>query len=258
MIDELVLVTNDDGIDAEGLRQLALALERRGHRVIVAAPSADMSGAAAAIGPIDPRVPVRRVPDLGFVGTAFAMHAPPAMIVIAALGGAFGGVPTAVVSGINHGVNLGRAILHSGTVGAALTAHNLGLTAVAVSLEPGGDPRAAAEIGVDVFERARSAAPRALLANVNVPASATPDTAVVTSHLAAFGTVTAALLGDVLDFELTIDPASFVEPGSDGDVVRSGLVSLTWLEGLSSAPDAPVDVTLRPVAGDAAEAPRTR
>lgn len=248
----LVLVTNDDGIDAEGIVQLARALERRGHRVLVVAPATNMSGAGAAIGPIDPEVPVRKVLDLGIEGHAFAVQAPPAMIVVAATGGAFGEVPTAVMSGVNHGVNLGRAILHSGTVGAALTAHNLGLTAVAVSLEPGGDHVAAAEIGVDVFEWAvRASRDRPSLANVNVPASAVRETPVVASHLAAFGAVTAAVTGDVLDFQLTIDPANFLEPGSDGDVVRSGKVSLTWLAGLTTAPVAPVDVTLRPVVSDA-------
>ena len=242
-----MLVTNDDGIDAEGIRCLALALEERGHRVVVAAPAGHMSGAAAAIGPIDPRVPVRRVTDLGLAGNAFAVQAPPAMIVIAALDGAFGETPTSVMSGVNHGVNLGRAILHSGTVGAALTAHNLGLTAVAVSMQPGCDPAVAAEIGTDVFEHSMLVG-GIRLANVNVPRSAGRTTEVAMSHLAAFGAVTAGLTGEVLDFELTIDPDAFDEPGSDGDVVRSGRVSLTWLAGLTTAPDAPVDVSFRPVA----------
>lgn len=208
-----------------------------------------MSGAAAAIGPINPRVPVRRVTDLGLAGNTFANpQAPPAMIVIAALDGAFGETPTSVMSGVNHGVNLGRAILHSGTVGAALTAHNLGLTAVAVSMQPGCDPAVAAEIGTDVFEHSMLVG-GVRLANVNVQRSAGRTTEVAMSHLAAFGrTVTAGLTGEVLDFELTIDPDTFDEPGSDGDVVRSGRVSLTWLAGLTTAPDAPVDVLVLQVA----------
>ena len=247
-----MLVTNDDGIDADGIRALASALERRGHEVVVAAPATNMSGAGAAIGPIDARVPVRRVLDLGLRGQAFAVQAPPAMIVIAALSGAFGAVPAAVASGVNHGVNLGRAVLHSGTVGAALTGHNLGLTSVAVSLQPGGDVDVAAEIGVDVFDHALLGRPSGVrLANVNVPRAAVRTTAVELARLAVFGTVTAALADDVLDFELTIDPDAFDDDGSDADVVRSGWVSLTWLDGLGSAvgaPDAPVDVSLRPVA----------
>src|SRR5829696_8698305 len=115
----LVLVTNDDGISSPGLLALARELEERGISVLVAAPATDMSGAAAAIGPVDPRVPARAVELDGLEGSAYEVDAPPAMIVVAAHNGAFGEVPTAVASGVNAGVNLGRAILHSGTVGAA-------------------------------------------------------------------------------------------------------------------------------------------
>ena len=66
---------------------------------------------------------------------AFAAEAAPAFIVRAANTGAFGAPPDIVLSGINRGPNTGHAVLHSGTVGAALTASTFGLPALAVSLD---------------------------------------------------------------------------------------------------------------------------
>ena len=65
------------------------------------------------------------------------MEAAPAFIVRAATAGAFGPVPHFVLSGVNRGANLGHAVLHSGTVGAALTAQTHGLPSLAASLEAG-------------------------------------------------------------------------------------------------------------------------
>ncbi len=243
----LVLVTNDDGVASPGLIALAQEFERRGLNVVIAAPATDMSGASAAIGPVDPRVPARRVEVDGFKGAAFAVAAPPAMIVIAALGGAFGDVPTAVASGVNAGVNLGRAILHSGTVGAALTGQNLGLPSVAVSMQTGGDWAVAASVGADVFEQLLAAGV-STMANVNVPTGADSSCERVSTRLARFGAVTAAVVGDVLDFQLTIDPDGLDDPGSDGAAVRAGKVSVTWLTGFGGDVGTDTDFSLRPVA----------
>ena len=57
---------------------------------------------------------------------AYGLDASPALSVIAGALGAVGPKPDLVLSGINHGVNVGRSVLHSGTVGAALTASQLG------------------------------------------------------------------------------------------------------------------------------------
>ena len=71
---------------------------------------------------------------------AYGLDASPALSVIAGALGAVGPKPDLVLSGINHGVNVGRSVLHSGTVGAALTASQLGISALAVSLRAGADP----------------------------------------------------------------------------------------------------------------------
>jgi 5'-nucleotidase len=133
-----VLVTNDDGITAPGLVALARAAVEAGLDVIVAAPDEQSSGASAAITSMqdDGRTPVRQVAldDLPDV-PAFAVEAQPARIVLAGLRGWLDPTPELVLSGINHGANVGRAILHSGTVGAALTAGVNGVRGLAVSLD---------------------------------------------------------------------------------------------------------------------------
>jgi 5'-nucleotidase len=138
-----VLVTNDDGIDSPGIVWLAAAARDAGLTVLVAAPVTEASGSSASIAAHeeDGRVNVeeRQLPDLPDV-EAYAVAAPPALITLVATRGAFGAAPDVVLSGINRGANTGRAILHSGTVGAALTAAANGRSALAVSLNVGLSP----------------------------------------------------------------------------------------------------------------------
>src|SRR5262249_6659124 len=78
--------------------------------------------------------------------------------------------PDVVVSGINAGLNTGRAVLHSGTVGAALTAQNFGLSALAVSLQ-GGEPwqwDTACELALELMGMLLDSPARSVL-NLNVP-----------------------------------------------------------------------------------------
>ena len=127
-----ILVTNDDGIDAVGLHVLARRLVELGD-VVVAAPDREYSGAGAALGTLHLIHPeVRRV-DLDGVPEAWSVTGPPALCVMFARLGVFGEPFDLVVSGINPGANSGRAIYHSGTVGAALTARNGGVSGLAVS-----------------------------------------------------------------------------------------------------------------------------
>jgi 5'-nucleotidase len=133
-----ILITNDDGIEAPGIRCLARAAQRAGHDVVVAAPLTEASGSSASMTAleqdgkivVEPRelTGARNVP-------AYGVAASPAFIVLLALRQAFGDVPTIVLSGINRGANAGAAVVHSGTVGATLTASHAGLRGLAVSLD---------------------------------------------------------------------------------------------------------------------------
>ncbi|MEV7625586.1 5'/3'-nucleotidase SurE [Actinoplanes sp. NPDC089786] len=135
---ERILITNDDGIDTPGIRWLAKAVLRAGHDVVVAAPMTEASGSSASMTAIEedgkivvePRelAGARNVP-------AYGVAASPAFIVLLALREAFGEAPAVVLSGINRGANAGAAVIHSGTVGATLTAAHAGLRGLAVSLD---------------------------------------------------------------------------------------------------------------------------
>lgn len=136
------LITNDDGIDSPGLVALAAAAHQEGLDVLVAAPSWDSSGASASLTGVrdDGRLVVEDRELRGVDGPTFAVDASPALISLTALRGGFGPIPDIVLSGVNRGRNTGHAVLHSGTVGAALTAANDGVCGLAVSIDAA-DPR---------------------------------------------------------------------------------------------------------------------
>lgn len=126
-----ILVTNDDGIDSLGLHVLARRLTELGD-VVVVAPDREYSGFGAALGTLHLMQPEVQREHIEGVPEAWSVSGPPALCVYFARFGCFGDVDL-VVSGINPGANTGRAIYHSGTVGAAITARNGGVNGIAVS-----------------------------------------------------------------------------------------------------------------------------
>lgn len=135
-----IVVTNDDGIDSVGMHLLAQALATRlsefEPEVIVIAPDTEYSGAGASVGAlhlIRPEVHRVHTDSMPAVTQAWTVSGPPALCMMFMRLGAFGPPADLVVSGINPGANVGRAVYHSGTVGAALTARNGGISAVAIS-----------------------------------------------------------------------------------------------------------------------------
>jgi 5'-nucleotidase len=127
-----ILVTNDDGIDSVGLHVLARAMQSIGDVTIVA-PDSEYSGAGASIGALHLMEPVITEVAVEGIDTAWTVSGPPALCVFYARMGAFNFEPDLIVSGINPGANLGRAVYHSGTIGAALTGRNGGIPGIAVS-----------------------------------------------------------------------------------------------------------------------------
>ena len=184
-----ILLTNDDGIDAVGIRALADALSRD-HDVTVVAPATNQSGVGGARSWWETTVEYTET-DRGY-----AVEGTPADCVAVA-DVALGLDPDVVVSGCNHGPNIGAHILgQSGTVGAAMEASFLGTPAIAVSLYDrgnlpvpptldSGDFAVAGEVVADIIDRAEggeraergaSDDPLALpfgadVLNVNVPAA---------------------------------------------------------------------------------------
>lgn len=132
------LITNDDGIDSAGLHTLAAGARAAGLDVVVAAPHVEASGAGASVMSTREngatRLHPRELPGLAGV-PAFGVEGHPAFIVHSAGRGWLDPAPDLVLSGVNFGSNVGRSVLHSGTVGAALTASLYGWRALAVSID---------------------------------------------------------------------------------------------------------------------------
>ena len=125
-----ILITNDDGIDAEGFRSLMRRLERDGHEILCVVPDRDCSAVShgMTIG--------RPMPLAGRGARVYALAGKPADCVIAVVRGAFFRfMPDVVLSGINRGANLGTDIVYSGTAAAARQAVLLGIPGIALSME---------------------------------------------------------------------------------------------------------------------------
>lgn len=158
-----LLLSNDDGVHAPGLRALYEALTAHA-KVRVVAPDRDRSGASNSL---TLSRPLRlSALDNGF----YSVDGTPADCVYLGVNGVWDEMPDLVISGINHGSNLGDDVLYSGTVAAAMEGRNLGMTAIAMSLCGERYFETAAKMAATLVGAADqlSLPPRTLL-NVNVP-----------------------------------------------------------------------------------------
>lgn len=237
-----ILVTNDDGLHAPGLWALAHALDAAGHEIIAIAPEGDRSGSGAAIGNLgdSSTLRYRHMPLAGLDAVeAIELDGPPALCVFAAQLGAFGAPPDLVASGINPGLNTGRLTLHSGTVGAALTAANLGLSAVAVSIA-GRESSVqhwdvAGSLAADVVEWLVSA-PVPTTINLSLPDLSRDELGEIRwGTLAPFGNIRTEVLDRTDErVELGFVPTDEVLPeDSDTVLVAQGHPVVTALRGIS-------------------------
>ena len=129
-----ILVSNDDGILALGVRTLAATLAAAGHRVTVVCPDRERSATGHGL---TMHKPLRADPVTDLYPPeiqAWACSGTPSDCVKLALGALLETPPDVVVSGINHGANLGTDVLYSGTVSAAMEGAMEGMPAIAVSL----------------------------------------------------------------------------------------------------------------------------
>lgn len=242
-----VLVTNDDGIDSPGIELLARRLNQDFDTVVVA-PAWDMSGSGTGIGQFDPAKGVGLVKVDRDDLTAYTVEGPPGLAVLAGMLGAFGPPPDLVVSGVNAGMNTGHSVMHSGTVGAALTARTMGAHGLAVSVRES-DPWqwetavTVARSAVDwVLQRP---GPKCVL-NLNVPGLPLEEVRGV--HWAALDDVGhirvafANVPGDKLEFEVRGSGAG-LDPASDTALCLAGNVTATMLSTISPAPFPSEEVT---------------
>lgn len=166
----LILLTNDDGINAQGLYSLARAAAGLGEVVIVA-PDSERSATGHAITLSEPLRADRVFKDGTFYG--YGVNGTPADAVKVGVKALLARPPDLVISGINLGPNTGINVIYSGTVSAATEAAIMGINAIAVSLGTFTDPdySVAARFAAFLARRLLARPPgERLLLNVNVPA----------------------------------------------------------------------------------------
>ena len=175
-----LLISNDDGIFAQGIRSLANHLAEVGHQVKVVCPDQERSATGHGLTLHHP-IRAEKVESVFHPGVeAWACSGTPADCVKLALFGLLETPPDFVLSGVNHGPNLGTDILYSGTVSAAMEGTIEGICSVALSL----GSYSAREFGAAVRFAERlldqlkaQPLPQPMLLNVNVPAVPEPEIA---------------------------------------------------------------------------------
>lgn len=159
-----ILLSNDDGVYAQGIAVLANALQSLG-KVIIIAPDRNRSGASNSLS-LDRPLRIKHLPN-----GAISVEGTPTDCVHLGITGLLDKLPTMVVSGINEGSNLGDDTIYSGTVAAATEGRYLGLPAMAISLA--GECKhyhTAAEVAKQVILRfMQNPLPKHTILNVNVP-----------------------------------------------------------------------------------------
>ena len=162
-----ILLSNDDGYEAPGIRCLAAVLAKHA-TVTVVAPDRNRSGASNSL---TLEYPIR-VTDTGH--NVFSVAGTPTDCVHLAITGLLKREPDLVVSGINAGANMGDDVLYSGTVAAAMEGRFLGFPAIAVSLSYQDKPKhfaTAARVVVDLLQHMvnEHPLPSDTILNINVP-----------------------------------------------------------------------------------------
>jgi 5'-nucleotidase len=224
-----ILVTNDDGIHAPGLRALAAAMQELG-TVTVVAPSHERSAAAQSLTLRQP-IYCDQIAE-----REYAIEGTPADAMIVALHTLLKEKPDLVVSGINPGGNMGENIYYSGTVGAAMEAALNHVPALAISIAHRGkefDFSVAKEFTQRLAPMVlKEGLPRGVLLNVNIPqpwtgkVQFTRQSSKITRNLLQPGTDPRGRKYYWLHEQKFIEP---MEQGTDHAAIRDGAISITPL-----------------------------
>ncbi|MBM4375017.1 MAG: 5'/3'-nucleotidase SurE [Deltaproteobacteria bacterium] len=250
----LILLSNDDGYDAHGILALRAALETFAD-VFLCAPKGNQSAASHAL-TLHGVLRLVRLDE-----RTYSLNGTPADCVYVALHSGeriLPRRPDLVVSGMNHGPNLGSDVVYSGTVAAAREGALRGIPAVAVSADNAADREVAAKLGArvvratwELFGSADSPRSAALL-NVNVPPN--PKDALMATRLGA------RLYDDVVDYRL--DPRGYEYLWIGGSEVHhdvtEGTDTAAWEAGYASVTPLAYDLYAGAEAFDVARSVVTR
>ena len=227
-----ILVSNDDGYMARGIIALAEALAEIAE-VILMAPDRNHSGASNSLTLYSP-LRVRQVEE-----NRYFVNGTPSDCVHLALSGYLPDDPDIVVSGVNHGANLGDDVIYSGTVAAAMEGRFLGLPAIAVSLvgQHGKHFDTAARVACDLVKRLQSDPLSGdIILNVNVPDLPFDELAGVEVTRLGFRHRSEPLIEEKDPRGRTIywigpaGPGQDAGPGTDFEAVERGAVAVTPLK----------------------------
>lgn len=163
-----ILISNDDGLEAPGIRHLAEQIGARVDRITIIAPDRDRSGASNSL-TLDRPIRVEQSDD-----NVYKVYGTPTDCVHIGITGLLGEEPDMVISGVNAGANMGDDVIYSGTVAAAMEGRFLGSPAMAVSLayegsRPANHACAARAAQVLMNRLLEEALPADTILNVNVP-----------------------------------------------------------------------------------------
>lgn len=233
-----ILLTNDDGWNAPGITALREALQSAGHEVTVVAPSADKSGTSASAnfrGPLTVTTPEPGV---------WAVDGSPADSVLFGLASVLTDTPPdLVISGSNKGNNTGLGINYSGTVGAAITATGMGVSAIAVST----DTPQGSEVAVEDFAptadfvaqlvrslpRERPVAEGTVI-NVNYPRGRSDDDVkgvlMTTTSRSPFAEFSYVPADPATSYGITVALNTANEDGTDAAAIADGMAAVSVLD----------------------------
>jgi 5'-nucleotidase len=227
-----ILLSNDDGYFAPGLAALAQALAPLAD-ITVVAPERDRSGSSNSL-TLDRPLMLRQAPS-GF----YYVNGTPTDCVHLAVTGMLDDVPDMVISGINHGANMGDDTIYSGTVAAATEGYLLGIPSIAVSLANHNALHfeTAARVVIDLVQRIQAQPPtEPMLLNVNVPDRAREDlgglavTRLGKRHKAESVVKTVNPRGQIVYWVGAAGAAQDAGEGTDFHAIANGFVSITPLQ----------------------------
>lgn len=227
----LILVTNDDGVDAEGIRALAKGLRSiKGCHVVVVAPDHEQSAKSHSLTLHRPLRLIKKSCDV------YAVTGTPTDAVMMGCHIVLKKKPDLIVSGINRGANLGDDVHYSGTVSAAMEGGIMGIPAIAISqvgrvhFKYGMAVKFTKKI---VLAARRNKLPGGIVLNVNIPPGATKlDHVITKTGKRDYGEICAERMdprgfpyywvgGNLYEFEDI--------RGSDCNVIKQGLISVSPL-----------------------------
>jgi 5'-nucleotidase len=226
-----ILLSNDDGVHAEGLNLLAEVLSEMGELDVIA-PDRDRSGASNSL-TLDPLRPQKL--KNGYI----SLEGTPTDCVHLALTGFLEHKPDIVVSGINEGPNLGDDVIYSGTVAAAMEGRIFGIPSLAISLVKGEELnyKSAAIVAKQLIEQlTHDPLPAATILNVNIPDVSLDKlrgfevTRLGTRHNAEPMIKATDPRNRTIYWVGPVGPEQDAGPGTDFHAIKSGYVSITPLQ----------------------------